>query len=258
MPMTEEEEIRLACIRAKEGAKKHAEANMRLKKLYDERPLISLEQGEAVGRLIPEDEVDEPELEELSEEEDDEPELEELSEEEDDEVKERFIGNKRVFILKGNIFAPVSMVLLAKDISRDNYRKRANSLGEINQCYCHLFSGGRQHNYARIASESVAGVGKGICKSGCYRKLCTPEKNRLTDATLEMLLSVQQYRRAELEMYELMLDKHEPYLYELIGKMVNGEAEMIDRGRCGEGGTMVGKVTGQLTRHPPSGTYFVF
>ena len=36
-PISEEEEIRLASIRAKEGAKRHAEAKKRLQDLYDTR-----------------------------------------------------------------------------------------------------------------------------------------------------------------------------------------------------------------------------
>jgi len=37
--VSEEEEIRLACIRAKEGAKKHAEAKQRLQEFYDARTM---------------------------------------------------------------------------------------------------------------------------------------------------------------------------------------------------------------------------
>jgi chromosome segregation ATPase len=39
-------------IRAKEGAKKHAEAKARLQKMYDERPVISLVVGESIGDLM--------------------------------------------------------------------------------------------------------------------------------------------------------------------------------------------------------------
>lgn len=48
-PMSEEEEIQLACIRAKEGAKKHAEAKKRLQELYDARPMISFD---SVGETL--------------------------------------------------------------------------------------------------------------------------------------------------------------------------------------------------------------
>ena len=50
--MTEEEEIHIASIRAKEGAKKHAEAKAKLQKLYDERPMINLMDGESIGDLL--------------------------------------------------------------------------------------------------------------------------------------------------------------------------------------------------------------
>jgi flagellar biosynthesis/type III secretory pathway ATPase len=39
-------------IRAKEGSKKHAEAKAKLQKLYDERPIISLMDGESIGDLL--------------------------------------------------------------------------------------------------------------------------------------------------------------------------------------------------------------
>jgi hypothetical protein len=39
-------------IRAKEGAKKHAEAKARLQKMYDERPMINLMDGESIGDLL--------------------------------------------------------------------------------------------------------------------------------------------------------------------------------------------------------------
>ena len=39
-------------IRAKEGAKKHAEAKAKLQKLYDERPMINLMDGESIGDLL--------------------------------------------------------------------------------------------------------------------------------------------------------------------------------------------------------------
>ena len=39
-------------IRAKEGAKKHAEAKARLQKMYDERPMITLVEGESIGSLL--------------------------------------------------------------------------------------------------------------------------------------------------------------------------------------------------------------
>ena len=67
----EEEEIKMACIRAKEGAKKHAEANKRLQKLYDERPMITTNQGESVGEIaMKEDAVEEDAVEEDTYEED--------------------------------------------------------------------------------------------------------------------------------------------------------------------------------------------
>jgi hypothetical protein len=39
-------------IRAKEGAKRHAEAKAKLQKMYDERPVISLVVGESIGDLM--------------------------------------------------------------------------------------------------------------------------------------------------------------------------------------------------------------
>lgn len=39
-------------IRAKEGARKHAEAKTKLQKMYDERPIISLVEGESIGGLL--------------------------------------------------------------------------------------------------------------------------------------------------------------------------------------------------------------
>jgi hypothetical protein len=39
-------------VRAKEGAKKQAEAKARLQKMYDERPMINLMDGESIGDLL--------------------------------------------------------------------------------------------------------------------------------------------------------------------------------------------------------------